>query len=152
MFSALAPDSSSWAPGSSVIEAPPRIRAMIGAAVVLALGRPAVVLRQVLEHVQHAVLAEVGQRPPRRLEEAELLHLGPDAPFAARLAGLGERDDEVVAAANGLEGSVVKAAAPGAGFASSWRGVRADGVDESMGHRVLRDKCDAGDTDAVVAE
>ena len=37
----LAPESSSCAPGSSVTDAPPRMSAMMGPAVVLALGRPA---------------------------------------------------------------------------------------------------------------
>ena len=88
-FSAIAPESSSCPPGSSVTDAPSRRSAMIGAALVLALGRPAVLFRQLLEDADDAALALV--RAPAcawRRGRSPFSTSGPDAPRRARLARL----------------------------------------------------------------
>src|SRR6202000_2762488 len=75
-------------------------------AVVLALGRPAVVAGEVLEDAKNAPLSQIRERAARGLEDPEFFHLGADAPLAPRLAGLGEGEHEVIAAADRVEGLV----------------------------------------------
>jgi hypothetical protein len=73
------------------------------AALVLALGRPAVARDELLEHRAHAARPRVGQRCEGVFEHAELLRLGPHAKRARRL----ERADE------GREQLVVREPMPG---------------------------------------
>jgi hypothetical protein len=74
-----------------------------GATFELALGRPSVLARELLEDAKDAALARVRDGHARRFEDAPLLDLRADAPGVARLARADERRQQVLASANRLE-------------------------------------------------
>jgi hypothetical protein len=67
-----------------------------GTAVELAFRLPTEPACELLENAKHASLAGIGQRRPRGLDPAELLHLGSDGPLLAGFASLHERREQIL--------------------------------------------------------